>query len=391
MISVTQALSIVNEHVFNAEPIEITIQESLNYVLAENVFAKISMPPFRQSAMDGYAVCLHATKDYTVIGEVKAGDSEEFTLKPGEAVRIFTGAPVPHTANAVVMQEKVERNNIQIQLTELPIENQNIRPKGEQINENELAIKSNTLLTPSIISFLASLGIYTIKVYPKPKVGIVVTGNELIAPGTTYKKGKIYESNSILLATTLQNEGIKDYTIYKVEDDYEKTENTLQKAINENNFVLVSGGISVGDYDFVGKALENLETKKLFYKIKQKPGKPLFFGKNNKTYIFALPGNPASALTCFYIYALPMLRNFYKHQNPHLIRTKKQLSHNYKVKGIRAQFLKAKYQNNTVKVLEAQSSAMIHSFNIANCLIFIPENTTELKSNTEVAIILLPQ
>lgn len=390
MISVTQALSIVNEHVFNAEPIEITIQESLNYVLAENVFAKISMPPFRQSAMDGYAVCLHSTKDYTVIGEVKAGDSEEFTLKPGEAVRIFTGAPVPHTANAVVMQEKVERNNIQIQLTELPIENQNIRPKGEQINENELAIKSNTLLTPSIISFLASLGIYTIKVYPKPKVGIVVTGNELIAPGETYKKGKIYESNSILLATTLQNEGIKDYTIYKVEDDYEKTENTLQKAINENNFVLVSGGISVGDYDFVGKALENLETKKLFYKIKQKPGKPLFFGKNNKTYIFALPGNPASALTCFYIYALPMLRNFYKHKNPHLKRTKKQLSHNYKVKGIRAQFLKAKYQNNTVKVLEAQSSAMIHSFNIANCLIFIPENTTELKSNTEVAIILLP-
>ena len=391
MISVQEALEIIKKHQYTATSINVNLDSSLNFTLAQDIFSPISMPPFRQSAMDGYAVNVHSTNKYSLIGEVKAGDAANYILKPGQAVRIFTGAEVPDTANAVIMQEKINHteNSIEV-INETPVINQNIRDKGEQINNGDIAITKNTILTPSVISFLASLGINKIEVYPKPKVAIVVTGSELIDPGTPYQQGKIYESNSVMLATTLQQENIIDYTIHRIADDYQSTENLLKEVIENNNFVLVSGGISVGDYDFVGKALKNINTEQLFYKIKQKPGKPLFFGKNGNTYIFALPGNPASALTCFYMYALPMLRSFSKHKQAHLVWTKKKLSHNYTVKGIRAQFLKAHYKKEFVEVVDFQSSAMIHGFNNANSLMFLPENSEKIKKNTIIDVILLP-
>ena len=388
MISVQEALEIIKQHQYVALPIEKELAFCLNYTLAQDIFSPIAMPPFNQSAMDGYAINMQENSTYSLVGEVKAGDAANYILEPGQAVRIFTGAEVPATANAVVMQEKVEKlNDNTVVIQETPKEDQNIRDKGEQIKNDDLAITQNTILTPSVISFLASLGINSVKVYPKPKVAIVVTGSELITPGAPYEQGKIYESNSIMLATTLQQENIIDYSVHKVADNYQSTEELLKKVITENDFVLVSGGISVGDYDFVGKALKALNTEQLFYKIKQKPGKPLFFGKNNKTYIFALPGNPASALTCFYIYALPMLRSFSMHPSPYLKRKQKKISHNYTVKGIRAQFLKANYQKDFVEILGLQSSAMVHGFNNSNCLAFVKENTNELTKNELIEII----
>ncbi len=390
MISVNEALSKINTHKQTAPPVKRHITQCLGYVIAENVYALIDMPPFRQSAMDGYAVNHAHNNAYKVIGEIKAGDSPNVTLQKGEAVRIFTGAAVPNTANAVIMQEKINVTNTTITSSQSPTIEQNIRPLGEQIKKDTLALEKNTTLTPTNLSFLASIGIHELLVYPKPKVGIIITGSELTAPGSPLEFGKIYESNSLLLSTTLQNEHINDFTIYRVKDDYQSTEDLLKKVIAENDFVLVSGGISVGDYDFVGKALKNLNTIEIFYKIKQKPGKPLFFGKKDTTYVFALPGNPASALTCFYIYALPLLRNFSNCKKVHLTKEVKKISHDYQVKGIRAQFLKAKITNNHVEILDFQSSAMIHGFNKANALVFIPENTNFIKICEEVEVILLP-
>jgi len=391
MISVQEALSIIKKHQYTAKAIQKPLAKCLGYTIANDIFSPIAMPPFRQSAMDGYAVCLHDVNRYNLIGEVKAGDAANYILNPGQAVRIFTGAEVPDSANAVIMQEKVERNETSITLIEQTIKvEQNIRPKGEQIQQGNLALSKDTVLTPSSISYLSSLGINSVNVYPKPKVAIVVTGSELIPPGQEYQQGKIYESNSIMLSTTLQQENIEEYSIHRVKDDYDSTEKLLKQVIDTNDFVLVSGGISVGDYDFVGKALRAINTKELFYKIKQKPGKPLFFGKNNSTYIFALPGNPASALTCFYMYALPMIRTFSKHSKPHLEWTLKKLSHDYIVKGIRAQFLKANYTNDQVEILGLQSSAMVHGFNNANSLVFIPENSSKFNKNTKIEVILLP-
>ena len=172
---------------------------ALGFVLAEDVISPINMPPFRQSAMDGYALNIHEDSSYKIIDEVKAGDDHHPLLKTGESVRIFTGSAVPDTANTVIMQEKVKQNKNQLQLNNPAILNENIRPKGEQIKEGDIALKKGTKLTPAAIGFLLTLGIIKVTVFKKPKIGVVTTGNELIKAGQPLTYGKIYESNSGML------------------------------------------------------------------------------------------------------------------------------------------------------------------------------------------------
>jgi len=390
MISVEEAILKITSNLYQATPISISIENSLGYILATEVYSAIDMPPFPQSAMDGYAVKLGDNLSYTIVGEVKAGDGHEVILQKGEAVRIFTGAAVPETADAVVMQEKTSVENTTLILDEVPTLQQNIRPQGEQIVTGVLAIAEGNIMSPSAISYLTSLGVTKVTVYPKPKVAIVVTGSELVQPGAPLSFGKIYESNSILLANTLKKEGILEYEIFRVEDNFEATRLLLDQVTQQNDFVLVSGGISVGDYDYVGSALKEIGTTQIFYKIKQKPGKPLFFGKRDKCFVFALPGNPASALTCFYMYALPMLRFYSGIEKPFLPRVSRNLSHDYQVKGIRAQFLKAVVKGHDVSIIAQQSSAMISGFIEANAYVFVPENSGLITKATSVEVILLP-
>ncbi|MDH7444164.1 molybdopterin molybdotransferase MoeA [Aquimarina sp. 2201CG14-23] len=391
MISVSQALSIISQISYTPNPTEIFLKDARGFILSEDIIAPIHMPPFRQSAMDGYALLLNTTNSYRIIGEVKAGDANDYTLKPGEGVRIFTGARVPDNANTVVIQERVFKSKDTISIDGEIQENQNIRSVGEQIQKGAIALHKGTKLTAAAIGFLAGLGINKIKVYPAPRVGIITTGNELITPGEKLKDGKIYESNSIQLEATLEQLQVTEITKYVVQDEYQSTKDIIDQAIQYNDLVLISGGISVGDYDFVKEALSELSTEELFYKIKQKPGKPLFFGRNNETLIFALPGNPASSLTCFYIYVLPIIQKMMGNNNATgLIRTTKSITTDFIKKGDRAQFLKAKVTNDTVEILEGQSSAMLYTYAIANALIYIPENLSQIPKGSIVETILLP-
>ncbi len=391
MISVKEALQLVEQNAIYGETISVSTAEALGCILAVPAVAIINMPPFPQSAMDGYAVRISETSgNYVLKGEVKAGDEHSYDLKKGEAVRIFTGASVPDTADAVIMQEKVTRkNDSEITLEENPKLNQNIRPLGEQFSVGQEIIGKGTLLNPAALSYLVSAGITSVKVYRKPKVAIVITGNELIDINSPYQQGKIYESNSILLRSELNQLRIDEVTIIRIGDDYQTTEDTLREALNAYDFVLVSGGISVGDYDFVGKALTTIGTEEIFYKIKQKPGKPLYFGKHEGTFVFGLPGNPASSLTCFYMYVTPLLKRFIGSSNIHLERKQLPIAHAYTVKGIRAQFLKALVRDDKVSVMDQQSSAMIASFIQANSYIFLPEYSENLTENESVEVILL--
>ena len=303
MISVEQAITIVQNTVEPTENFElIEVAKASGYVLFEDVVSKIDMPPFRQSAMDGYALCLHNELAYQLIGEVKAGDNFHPVLKKGEAIRIFTGSPVPDTANAVIMQERVQVDNKSIIIDSLVSDNDNIRPLGEQILKGQTALKKGSLLTPAAVGFISSLGIEKISVYKKASVAVIVTGNELVKAGNVLNYGQIYESNGVMLTAALTGLGYQKVTNFKVEDTYQATFNMLQKVIGSHDVILVTGGISVGDYDFVGLVLKDLGVDELFYKVNQKPGKPLFFGKKENKIVFALPGNPAAALTCFYIY-----------------------------------------------------------------------------------------
>jgi molybdopterin molybdotransferase len=389
MISTSEAFSILENLYYPKRITALPLLEAHNHILAETVYSPINMPPFRQATMDGFALALHEGLHYEIIGEIKAGDFFDTGLKPGQAVKIFTGAAVPDSAQAVIQIEKVTVNNTDLSIHQRMKNEANIRQLGAQVMKDTIALEEGAFLNPAAIGFLAGLGFTEVTVYHKPSVGIIVTGNELISAGETLPNGKVYESNAIMLQTALFDANFNAISLYKARDDFEITKNTLEKAIHENDVVLVSGGISVGDYDFVGKALESLKVQTLFYKVNQKPGKPLFAGKQKDKIIFALPGNPAASLTCFYVYVLPTLKKCSGIDYKYGSRLMKHLAYDLVVDNPRSQFLKAFHSDDEVTVLSHQDSGMLNSFALANALVYLPEGKYHLSKGDKVLVYLI--
>jgi molybdopterin molybdotransferase len=389
MISTEEAFTRLENLSYPKKAVELSLLEARNYVLAETVYSSINMPPFRQATMDGFAICLHDSLRYEIVGEIKAGDFYINELKPGQAVKIFTGAAVPNSAQSVIQIERVTVANSALLLRETIKPETNVRQLGAQIAKDAVALEEGTFLNPAAIGFLTGLGYTNVKVYQKPRVGIVVTGNELISAGENLPSGKVYESNAIMLQTALFNANFDTVSLYKVNDDFENTKCILEKAITENDVVLASGGISVGDYDFVGKALESLKVETLFYKVNQKPGKPLFVGKLKDKIIFALPGNPAASLTCFYVYVLSTLQRFLGNESFYGSQLKKNLAHDFSVDNTRSQFLKASIIDDEVTVLPHQDSGMLNSFALANALVYVPNGNYQLLKGDKVSVYLI--
>lgn len=389
MISVADAFSILNKATFSLKEVEVSLRDANSFVLAETLLSPISMPPFRQANMDGFALSLHNELTYEIVGEIKAGDYFDGQLQPGQAMKIFTGAAVPDSAQAVIQIEKVTVKNQQLQLQEKVKPETNVRPLGSQIEKGTVALKKGSLLNPAAIGFLSGLGFTSVKVYAKPNVGIVITGNELVQAGQPLPSGKVYESNAIMLQLALQSAQYHQINSYQIEDTFEATKSVLQQAIEENDVILVSGGISVGDYDFVSKALQSLAAETLFYKVNQKPGKPLYCGRLKDKMIFALPGNPAASLTCFYVYVLPTLHRISGKKWTYETSISKPLAHEYQVSNSRSQFLKAIITNDEVTILPHQDSSMLDSFALANALVFVTEGFYFLEKGVKVAVYLL--
>lgn len=387
MIKVEEAIAIIEANSTKMPLKSIPVSKALGYVLAEKVISPINMPPFRQSAMDGYAFKHGIRHQYDIVGISQAGDHSNFKLKPTEAVRIFTGAYVPNDADTVVMQEHVMASEDSILIAKMPEPFANVRNKGEQIKANDVVFEANTLITPAAIGFLACLGITEITVYKKPKVAILVTGNELVKPGKKLSKGKIYESNSLMLQAALQTIGINKIKVHTVKDNLKATKKALQSILKKNDIVLISGGISVGDYDFVKEALLKNGVEELFYKINQKPGKPMFFGSKKDTLVFALPGNPASSLTNFYIYVYSAVKNRMGFSNTHLQKIVRKLDNDIINNTGKKLFLKALYNETSVEILDGQSSAMLNSFAVANGLVIVPEDVENIKKGESVTIL----
>jgi molybdopterin molybdotransferase len=387
MIQVEEALSIIANH-SNKMPVKkIKVSQSLGYIIAETIYAPIDMPPFRQSAMDGYGFIHDGSTQFEVIKTIQAGDYNNVKIKKNQAVRIFTGAFVPDLVDTVIMQEHVECKDNTIEIIKMPSPLVNIRKKGEQILKNDIVLEKGVLITPAAIGFLACLGITSIMVYAKPKVAIIVTGNELVKPGSKLGKGKIFESNSLMLESVLQQSEITKVKTFYTKDTLLATKKIIKKTLLDFDVVLVSGGISVGDYDFVKEALLLNGVEELFYKINQKPGKPLFFGKKKEKIVFALPGNPASSLTCFYVYALPALKKRMGFEAIHLPKIKRKIKDSFENTTGKALFLKASFDDKIATVLDSQSSAMLNTFSVANGFICIPFDTTTIKKEAEVTII----
>jgi len=380
MVTIEEALRIIEDQSISLKSESKSLEESLGFALATDTAAPFDVPEFDNSAMDGYALC-GLYQEYRLVGEVAAGDSKDISLQDGEAVRIFTGAKVPQNSTAVMMQEKTSVKDSTLFLDEMPKVGQNIRKKGGQLTEGQAVFEQGQVLNPPSLALMGSLGLSRLDVFSKPQVNITTTGNELVKPGEPKTEGQIYESNSYAISGALEQFGFQHHQKTQLKDDFEATKAGIKTALESCDVLIISGGISVGDYDFVKQSLEENGVNELFYKVFQKPGKPLYFGRKGDQFVFALPGNPASSLTCFYVYVLPLLQKLSGYVNYGLPTYQFPIEHPYENHFGRPCFLKAVVANGKVDILDGQGSSMIQSMAVGNALAFLEDGERQKKGD----------
>ena len=384
MVTLNEAKELIKSNAKPLSDVVLPLSLATNYVLSKPVNATINVPSFDNSAMDGYAF-LYDGKQNTleVTQQIKAGSISSKILKPGEAARIFTGAAIPEGANTVVPQELVELNENTITFNQADLQkSQHVRTLGSQCKKGDTIANLGTLLTPGAIGLLASVGITEVAVTNKPTVSVIITGDELQEPGTELKNGFIYNSNLPAISSYLNTLGIDVLQHYQCNDEVELLKSTINKFLKNSDVLILSGGISVGEYDLVFDALQSLQVKTLFYKVRQKPGKPLFVGQLNDKWIFALPGNPASVLSCFNQYVKPLLLTLMGHQNSFEPTMHLPIAHQWQKKGELSHVLKARIINNKIELLEGQESFNLGSFVQADGFVLLQENQINIEPNT---------
>jgi molybdopterin molybdotransferase len=379
MISVSEALALVDQHTQTLSVEMIPLDLAMGSTLGADIYAPISLPSFRQSSMDGYAFIHGGQTELMLIGESKAGDFQNFLIQKGEAIRIYTGALVPDQADTVVMQEHVEKTDSGVRILKMPPKNSNVRAIGEQIQAGDLALKAGTRINVPIIGFLGGFGLKEIPVIRKPSISILVTGNEIQSRQEQLEAGKIFESNSLMLKLALESMGVVVKQVLTASDNQEETRNAIETGLN-SDVLIISGGISVGDYDFVKEALEKNEVKEVFYKVNQKPGKPFWFGKKDQKYVFALPGNPASTLMCFLVYVAPAIQKMHSGMPIGLSLQQGNSATTIQNNFGKTLFLLAKEENGSIELLPKQASSMLISFSMSNAILVFPAELEELKA-----------
>ena len=323
MISVRQAREIILKNIFPLKQSElIKIESALGRVCALEIRSKENIPPFDNSAMDGFAVRAEDLKGSTrkspkileVMGNLAAGYTTGKTIRPGEAIRIMTGAPLPKGADSVVMVEDTEKVKSQkskvknkeefVKIFKDVEKGENVRYAGEDVEKGETVISKGSILKSGHIGMLASLGFSQVKVFSRPQVAILATGDELVQIKQKLAPGKIRNSNSYSLYSQVLKAGAFPILLGIARDNRKDLEAKITQGLSAD-MLIVSGGVSVGDYDFVKDVLKDLGTDMKFWRVAMKPGKPLAFGMMRRTPVFGLPGNPVSSMVAFEQFARP--------------------------------------------------------------------------------------
>lgn len=355
-------------------------------VCAQDYLASISTPPFDNSAVDGYAFALkdlNAKGQLPVTQRIAAGAAQE-ALVEGSAARIFTGAPVPFGADCVLMQEEAELSEQGAQVffsTAASIDaKQNIRPAGQDFQAGQLLAEKGHVLNPQRVALLAAAGIAQVRVYRPLRVAILSTGDELVEPGTALKLGQIYNSNSYMLNAFIDGFRMKSIELGLVADSLEQSCTTLKTAAEQADIVLTSGGASVGEADYIKKAIEELGTLR-FWKIAMKPGKPFMFGEVLGTPVLGLPGNPSAVLVTFLLLARSVLMKRQGCQETGYHSQRYPLSFNHTQTSIRREFLRVQVNKGLIEKHPNQSSGMISSASWAEGFAVIKEHTMPQKGD----------
>ncbi|HOK37889.1 MAG: molybdopterin molybdotransferase MoeA [Bacteroidales bacterium] len=313
MIKHSEALKIVLDQVFRTDIEKIKISDVYGRILAENIYSEINMPPFRKSMVDGFACRKEdLNKSIFIVGEIKAGDDDIVDIGAEQSVKIMTGAKVPDSADIVVPVEEVEVFDNFIKVLNQK-SSENISPIGEDIKIGDKLLKAGTLITPPIAGVIASLGFNEVKVHKFPEIGLIVTGDEILEPGNVLTSGKIFNSNAYQLIANIKKIGVRPKYYGIINDSASEIENIIKNAIEDNDICIITGGVSMGDYDFVAPTIKNTGLKVHFDSVAAQPGRPLVFASSVNKFVFGMPGNPVSGFVIFETIVKPLIYKIMNH------------------------------------------------------------------------------
>lgn len=398
-IKLEEAVSIIEENTCKIEDVEeVSLEEALGRICGEDIYSPIFNPPFNKSPLDGYAVIAEDTKGASrekpatlkVVDEVFAGGYSTVTLKEGEAVRIMTGAKLPDGCNAVIRQEDTDEGMDTVQIYRELKDLSNYCFCGEDIKKNDLLIRAYEKLTYVHIGILSSVGFTKVKVLKKPKIALFVTGDEVQMSGEALKEGKIYDTNLHLLRARLLTLGFNVFKAMHIGDTGKKVAEEIDKVMDEADFVLTTGGVSVGKKDIFHEVLPILGAERHFWKVDLQPGTPAMFSTYKNKPILSLSGNPFAALATFELLGRPLLAKMSGDKSIRTKRTEAVLETDFNKKSNVRRFIRAFYNDSSVKLTNNKhASGILSSMKGCNCLIDIKAGTEALKKGDKVNIILI--
>ena len=395
-LSVDDALARIHESVIAVKYSELlSIDDLLDRILAGDIHSPINVPPYVNSAMDGYAVDGKSLpkeneKSYQLSGTVLAGAPLDHAVPENHCARIMTGGKMPEGTDTVIMQEHVRSDNDSIVIGPNHKPGQNVRHTGEDIKQNQRVLTQGKRLTAADVGLLASLGIEEAKVKPLLRVAIFSTGDELVSLGTPLQEGQIYDSNRYALAAMLKRFGAKILDLGVIRDDRKDIEAAFTEATGKADVLITTGGVSVGEADFVKETLDKMG-KVNFWKIAMKPGRPLAYGKVNECYFFGLPGNPVSTMVTFYQFVLPALKKLQHETVQKDITLKLRCTTAMRKNPGRVEYQRGvmEYDKNgelVVRSTGGQGSHMLSSMVKANCFIILPMECKSVAANDIVTV-----
>lgn len=380
------------------------VQESTGCVIASDLRAPLNLPGFDNSAMDGFvfrgADTASASVEFPVrlkiCGSLRAGLSQKINLSHGKVFRIMTGAAIPNGADTVLEKEKARIHNNFLVFTEPVKRGRHVRYQGEEITKGARLPLRGLEMTPGSVGFLSSLGVGHVSIYRKPKISLIATGDEIVSCGHRLRRGQIYDSNTPMLLEALKPIAVvSPRLVQKIADQKTALKTALSKSILRSDLVILTGGVSVGDYDHAKVVFEELGVKKVFWKVLQKPGKPIYFGTKGHVLVFGLPGNPASVHTCFYQYVYPAIRLLSGHGNFLMRKENLMLKEDVRPDQEKTIFLKAKIDRSEdvprCEVLGHQGSHMLSSLCRSQGFIVVPPGNKILKKGQKVFFHYLPE
>ena len=361
------------------------ISEYAGQTIAQSLVCPFDVPHFDNSQVDGYAVRSGDSGSRRAVGVSAAGGAVPPSVGPGEAVRIFTGAPIPIGADAVVMQEDVRREGGVVWLDTPLSSGDSIRRQGEEIAEGTSIDLRGWVATPPLVGLIASFGITEVEVFRQPRVIVVGTGSELVKPGEPLGPGQIYASNPPALEAALRAMGLRDVESRLVGDEADLTDVVLDRALADADVLITVGGVSVGEHDLVRPTLARLGVEEILWRVAMKPGKPFFMGRLGAKTVFGLPGNPVSTLVTFALLVRPAIRKTLGTADAEE-ETTAGLGTRIERKDLRYEFVRATLRGGIATPVSAQGSHMQTGLAFADALIHVPDGIAALEQGETVTV-----